>query len=100
MQEHPEGNAFRVLFALWKAAMGQGEIGGRAKASPERGGVTPQGVTERFLWYRIYESALQNGSLLNLSVGSADSSPCRGAFRKARAAMGAVQTRGRSLAAG
>ncbi len=39
---------------------------------------------------------MRDEGLFNLSVASGDSSPFRGAFRKPRTAIGAVQTRRRS----
>ena len=66
---------------------------GRAKASPERGGGTANGRDGEVLRGIEFTPSSAIRQLFNLSVGSADSSPFRGAIRKARAVIGVMQTR-------
>ena len=54
----------------WRQGAGYG-------ACDDAGGVTPSGVTDRFYAVSNFRSALLYGIPLNLSVGSAASSPFR-----------------------
>ena len=63
-----------------------------AKASPERGGGTANGRDGEVLRGIEFPKCFAIRQPFNLSVASGDSSPFRGAFRKAHAAMAAQQT--------